>query len=69
MASIPLPALHINPPAQQPDVLDQYARLKQLQQMQAMQPLQQQEAQQRIQAGQLANQVTQQDLTTRNALN
>ena len=69
MSTIPLPALHINPPAAQPNVLDQYSQLQQLQQAQAMRPLQLQAARQQVQAGQLQNQGTQQDLAARQALN
>lgn len=60
MATIPLPALDIRPPAQPENQLDQYSRLLQIKNMQAMQPLQQQAAQQGIQSGQLQIQQEQQ---------
>lgn len=50
MASIPLPALDVRPPAQQPNLLDQYGKLMQLQQMQQQGQTQQQEAPLRMQA-------------------
>ena len=56
MASIPLPALHVNVPAPAPDPLEQYSRLAAIQQQQQMRPLQLQEAQNQVQAGQLENQ-------------
>lgn len=67
MASIPLPALDIRPPAQQPDPLEQYGRLMQLKQMQQMQPLQQQAAQQNVQQGALDIQGKQMDIAARQA--
>lgn len=68
MASIPLPALDIRPPAQQPDPLEQYGRLMQLKQMQTMQPLQQQAAQQNVQSNALGIQQQQQQLTDQKAM-
>lgn len=62
MATIPLPALHLNPPAEQPNVLDQYARLQQLANMQQNAPLQRQALQQSVQEGQLEIQQKQQQL-------
>lgn len=68
MATIPLPALHLNPPQQQENPLDQYARLLQLKNMQTMQPIQQQAAQQQLQAGQLDVQQKQQALKDQQAI-
>ena len=68
MASIPLPALDIRPPAAQPDPLEQYGRLMQLKQMQTMQPIQQQAAQQNVQQGALDIQQKQQALSDQKAI-
>lgn len=62
MGSIPLPALSIQPPAQQPNMLENLMRLQQLKQSQAMMPGQLQAQQQSLQAGQLENQQRQQQL-------
>jgi hypothetical protein len=67
MASIPLPALHLNPPPQQENPVEQYGRILQLKNMMAMQPLQQQAMQQQVQAGQLENQQKQQSLKDQQA--
>jgi hypothetical protein len=69
MASIPLPALHLNPPPEQPNVLDQFARLQQLKNQSVLAPLQQQAAQQQVQSGALDIQGKQQDIAARQALN
>ena len=61
MATIPLPALHINPPVQQENPVEQYGRILQLRNMQALAPLVQQEAQQRVQSGQIDLEQKQQD--------
>jgi len=68
MASIPLPALHINPPAPPENPLDQYARLMQLKNQQQMAPLQQQLAQQQVQAGALENQKAQLQMKDQQAM-
>lgn len=44
MASIPLVALNVKPPAQQPDLLDRFSQLQQLRASQQQQAMQQQEA-------------------------
>lgn len=62
MASIPLPALDVRPPAPQANPLEQYQHLMALKNMQVMQPLQQQAAQQSVQSGALQLQQQQQDL-------
>lgn len=65
MASIPLPALDIKPPAQPINPMDQYAKALQMQgmiQQQKLMPGQLQMQQQQIQAGQLENQQRQQQL-------
>jgi hypothetical protein len=69
MGTIPLPALHVNPPAPAPDPLEQYGRLMWLQNMQQQQqtnqqlrPLQIQAAQTAAQQGTLDVQKSQQDL-------
>ena len=62
MPDIPLPALAIQPPPQQPNILEQYGRLLQLKNEQANQPLQRQMLQQQVQEGQ-------QNLQARQALN
>jgi len=67
MASIPLPALHLNPPPQQENPVEQYGRILQLKNMMAMQPLQQQAMQQQVQAGKLENQQKQQSLKDQQA--
>lgn len=67
MASIPLPALSIQPPAQQPNMLENLMRLQQLKQSQAMMPGQLQAQQQSLQAGQLENQQRQQQLKDQQA--
>jgi len=67
-SSIPLPALHLNPPPVAPDALDQYARLQQLSQAQQMAPLRQQAAQQQVQQGQLDIQQKQQQLSDQKAM-
>ncbi len=51
MASIPLPALDVRPPAQDPNLISQYAQLQALKNQQVMQPIQQQAAQQQVQSG------------------
>lgn len=56
MASIPLPALHIQPPQPQENPLDQYGRLLALRNQMQEAPLRQQALQQQVQAGQLENQ-------------
>jgi hypothetical protein len=48
---VPLAALAIRPPEQQPNMLDQYAKVAQLRQMQQEAPLRQQALQQNVQAG------------------
>jgi hypothetical protein len=53
MASIPLPALDVRPPQQEPNLLSQYAQLQALKNQQIMQPLQQQAAEQQVQSGAL----------------
>lgn len=58
MASIPLPALDVRPPAAQPDLLSEYQHLEQLKNM----PLQTQLLQQQVQEGQ-------QNMQARQALN
>ena len=63
MASIPLPALDVRPPAQQPDPIEQYARVSSLKNLQNQQQLQQQQ----IQGGQLENQMRQQQLSDQQA--
>lgn len=67
MGSIPLPALSIQPPAQQPNMLENLMRLQQLKQSQAMMPGQLQAQQQSLQAGQLENQQRQQQLKDQQA--
>lgn len=62
MASIPLPALDVRPPAAEPNLLGQYAQLQALKNQQTLAPLQQQDAQLRVQSGQLDLQQRQQDL-------
>lgn len=62
MSTIPLPALDVKPPEQQPSLIGQYAQLQALKNQQVMQPLQQQAAQQSVQSGQLELQQQQQDL-------
>lgn len=68
MATIPLVALNVKPPAQQPDLLDSFSRLQQIRASQAQQAMQQQEAPvrqqilgQQAQTGKLALQQQQQD--------
>lgn len=56
MASIPLPALDIRPPAQQASPLEQYGQLLALRNQQQNAPLQRQAFQQQVEAGQLENQ-------------
>ena len=68
MSSIPLAALHVNPPEQQPNALEQYARLMQLKQQQALMPGQLQQQQQQIQAGQQENQVRAQQIKDQQAM-
>jgi len=75
MGSIPLPALHTDPIAQPPNMLQMYGQMmgiknaqQEMAQRQAMAPLQQQQAQQQVQSGQLENQKAQQDLAARQAL-
>jgi hypothetical protein len=59
-SSIALPALDVKPPAQQPNVLEQYAQLMGLKNQMAMQPLQQQAAQNEVQSSGLQVQQQQQ---------
>lgn len=66
-SNIPLPALSIQPPAQQPNMLENLMRLQQLKQSQAMMPGQLQQQQQQVQAGQLENQQRQQQLKDQQA--
>jgi Rad3-related DNA helicase len=61
MASIPLPALHVEAP-QQPDTLGNFSKLLAIKQQQAMGPLQQQEAKQNIEASGLQLQQQQQQM-------
>src|ERR1700761_1140483 len=68
MSSIPLPALAVQPPQQQPNPIDQYGRILQLRSMLQNAPLQNQALQQQVQAGALNNQMTQQDLAARQAV-
>jgi hypothetical protein len=68
MGSIPLPALHVNPPQPQADPIEQYGRIVQLRNMMQNQPLQNQALQQQVQLGGLQVQGAQQDLATRQAL-
>jgi len=68
MGSIALPALHLNPPQQQPDLTGQIGQLLALKNQMAMAPLQQQEAQQRVQSGQLDLQQKQIELKDQQAL-
>lgn len=56
MASIPLPALDIRPPAQQPSALEQFGQAMALHNQMQNAPLQTQEMQQNVQASQLENQ-------------
>jgi hypothetical protein len=60
MASIPLPALHVEAP-QQPDTLGNFQKLLAIKNEQTMAPLRQQEAQQNIQAGALDVQAKQRE--------
>ena len=68
MSSIPLPALDIKPPQQEPNLLSQYAQLQQLRNQQTMQPLQQQAAQQTVQSGAIDLQMKQQQLKDQQAM-
>jgi hypothetical protein len=68
MASIPLPALDVRPPAQQPSALDQYGQILALRNQMQEQPLRQQALQQGLQAGQLDIQQQQQQLKDRQAM-
>jgi len=68
MGSFPLAALHVNPPVQQADPVEGYARLLQLKNMIQNAPIQRQEAQNQVQAGQLENQQRQQQLTDQQGL-
>lgn len=63
MGSIPLPALHVNPPQQGPSPFEQLAQLRQIQNY----PLQQQAMQQQVQAGALDVQAKQMDIAARQA--
>ena len=72
MASIPLPALAVQPPR---NPIDEYARAVQLQgemqqnqQRQAMAPLQQQEAQNQVQQSQISTQQAALDLQDRQSI-
>lgn len=73
MASIPLPALSVRPPADPSEMAEKFIALKgmiaQQQQQAALMPGAQQIQQQQIQAGALENQSRQQDMDARNALN
>jgi len=67
MSSIPLPALSIKP-IDQPDALQNFARIQQLRQMQQEAPLRQQIMQQQAQTGQLELQQKQIELKDQQAL-
>lgn len=67
MGSIPLPALGIRPPEQQPNALQTLAQIQQLRQQQALMPGQIEAQRQQIQAGQLENQQRQQQLKDQQA--
>jgi len=60
MATIPLPALHVQGPQPQQDLTSQIGQILALKNQMALVPLQQQEAQQRVQSGQLQLQQEQQ---------
>ena len=51
MSTIPLAALHLNPPPQQPDPMEQYGRLLQIKNQMANAPLQRQALEQQVQQG------------------
>jgi hypothetical protein len=53
MSSIPLPALHLNPPPPQENPIEGFSRILALKNQMAMQPLQMQAAQQNVQSGAL----------------
>lgn len=63
MSTIPLPALAVQPPAQQPGPLEQFGQLQRLHTLLGQQQLQQQQ----IQAGQQENQIRQQQLKDQQA--
>lgn len=65
---IPLAALAIRPPEQQPNLLDQYAKVAQLRQMQQEAPLRQQALQQNVQAGAQDIQMKQQQMKDQQAV-
>ena len=67
MATIPLPALDVRPPQQEPNLLSQYAQLQQLKNQQVMQPLQQQALQQEVQGGALDLKIKQQQIKDQQA--
>jgi len=67
-SSIPLPALSVNPPTPQPNMLDQYSRLMQIKQQQQNAPLQQQAAQQQVQSGAIDLQEKQQQQKNQQAV-
>ena len=67
MSTIPLPALHLNPPPAQPDPVEQYARIQQLRNQAVLAPLQQQAAQQTVQSGAIDVQQKQQALKDQQA--
>jgi hypothetical protein len=76
MATIPLPALHLNPIAPPPSPLEEYAKVMgikaqqmQLQNEQQESPLRMQALQNQVQSGNLQNQTAQQDMAARAALN
>lgn len=65
---VPLAALAIRPPEQQPNLLDQYAKVAQLRQMQQEAPLRQQALQQNVQAGAQDIQMKQQQMKDQQAV-
>src|SRR5580658_5513961 len=65
---VPLAALAVRPPEQQPDLLSQYAQLAQLKQQQQEAPLRQQALQQNVQAGAQDLQIKQQQLKDQQAV-
>jgi hypothetical protein len=68
MASIPLPALDVRPPAAEPSLLGQYAQLQALKNQQVMQPLQQQEAQNQVQSSAIDLQMKKQQMKDQQAM-
>ncbi len=69
MATIPLPALHINPPQPQADPVEQYGRILALKNQMAEAPLRQQALQQQVQSGQLEVQQKQIEMKDAQAMN